>query len=130
MRPMPFCGTCRLGLDFQNDSDMMRVRIVKRGLAVHLSQHLVDKIRSIAEKYEIQKIILFGSRAREDNRARSDIDLAVFSSDGFDRHGLFACEIDDLNTLLKIDIVFISSNTEMDLIKTIEEEGVVLYERP
>ena len=55
MRPMPFCGTCRLGLDFQNDSDMMRVRIVKRGLAVHLSQHLVDKIRSIAEKYEIQK---------------------------------------------------------------------------
>ena len=29
------------------------------------------------------------------------------------------------DTLLKIDIVFISSNTEMDLIKTIEEEGVV-----
>ena len=35
------------------------------------------EICDLAEKYHIQKVILFGSRARGDFKRTSDIDLAV-----------------------------------------------------
>ena len=34
-----------------------------------------------AQKYSIEKIILFGSRARGTNAERSDIDIAVYGGD-------------------------------------------------
>lgn len=34
-------------------------------------------ILALAKNYNIQKVILFGSRARGDNWQRSDIDLAI-----------------------------------------------------
>lgn len=42
-----------------------------------IRQQVVDEIRSLAQKYEVRKVILFGSRARGDFREKSDIDLAV-----------------------------------------------------
>ena len=38
---------------------------------------VLDELISIAERYHIEKLILFGSRARGDFRRTSDIDLAV-----------------------------------------------------
>lgn len=38
---------------------------------------VLGEICDLAEKYHIQKVILFGSRARGDFKRTSDIDLAV-----------------------------------------------------
>ena len=47
----------------------------------NLDIEIVNEINEIARKYsEIEKIVLFGSRARKNNLPKSDIDLAVFLS--------------------------------------------------
>ena len=40
-------------------------------------EKVYKQIGQIAEKYDVKKIVLFGSRARGTNHAKSDIDLAV-----------------------------------------------------
>lgn len=42
-----------------------------------IRQDVLKEICDLAEKYQIQKVILFGSRARGDFKRTSDIDLAV-----------------------------------------------------
>ena len=38
-------------------------------------------IRDICKKHSVEKVILFGSRARGTNTERSDIDIAVYGGD-------------------------------------------------
>jgi len=40
---------------------------------------IIKEIEKIAQKEKLNKVILFGSRARQDNAERSDIDLAVYA---------------------------------------------------
>lgn len=91
-------------------------------------ERIFDEIRKIGEKYGCEKIVLFGSRARGDNLERSDIDLAVYGLEK-DKEGRFWWDIDDLPTLLKIDLVYVSEHTNPKLIENIERDGVVIYER-
>ena len=44
---------------------------------------VIEEIRTFARKYNIDKVILFGSRARGDYRRTSDIDLFYFIRDSF-----------------------------------------------
>jgi len=98
-------------------------------LVVDLDDRLIQSIQNLGKKYAVEKIVLFGSRARGDNRPTSDIDLAVYPSPNFTSEGIFASELDDLDTLLKIDVVFISADDDCQLMENIEKEGVILYER-
>ena len=59
----------------------------------------------------------------------SDIDLAVFPLPDFRNKGRLTGSLEDIETLLKIDIVFITDHTDPKLLENIEREGVVLYER-
>lgn len=87
---------------------------------------VLEEIRRIAEKYEIEKVLLFGSRARGDYKRTSDIDLAVSGGD-FNR---FALDIEEeTHTLLKYDIVNLDREMQDELRKVIEEEGRILYEK-
>lgn len=87
---------------------------------------VLEEIRRIAEKYEIEKVLLFGSRARGDYKRTSDIDLAVSGGD-FNR---FALDIEEeTHTLLKYDIVNLDREMQDGLRKVIEEEGRILYEK-
>ena len=94
-----------------------------------LNATLIHSIQAIGEKYAINRIVLFGSRARGDNKSTSDIDLAVYPLPEFMSKGYFSSDIDDLATLLKIDVVFINHYTDIKLLENIEKEGVVIYER-
>jgi predicted nucleotidyltransferase len=94
-----------------------------------LNDTLIHSIKAISEKYAIKRIVLFGSRARGDNKLTSDIDLAVYPLPEFMSKGYFSSEIDDLTTLFKIDVVFINDHTDMKLLENIKKEGVVIYER-
>ena len=56
-----------------------------------IRDEVIQEIYTLAEKYNIKKVILFGSRARGDFKRTSDIDLAVGGGD-FCR---FALDVDE-----------------------------------
>lgn len=85
-------------------------------------------IAALGRKHGADKIVLFGSRARGDNRERSDIDLAVYGIPA-DRQGVFWADIDDLPTLLDFDIVHMDHCTDPQLISNIETDGVIIMSK-
>ena len=90
-------------------------------------QNLVlEEIVSIAQKYDLNKVILFGSRARGDYKLKSDIDLAV---NGGDCIG-FALDVQELtSTLLFFDVVNLDGTVQKELLNAIEKEGICIYEK-
>ena len=91
-----------------------------------IAPKVIQEIRDIAEKYQIKKVILFGSRARGDFKRTSDIDIAVTGGD-FDR---FALDVDEeTTTLLEYDIVNLDGSVQDELLESIQKEGKVLYEK-
>lgn len=85
-------------------------------------------IAKIGNKLCADKVVLFGSRARGDNRERSDIDIAVYGLPDENR-ALFRSEIEELPTLLDFDIVFVTPDTDKALLKNIEKDGVILMSK-
>lgn len=79
----------------------------------------------------VERIILYGSRARGDHQERSDIDLAFDCPSATDADWIkIAMSVNDADTLLKIDFVRydkLSSNS--DLKQNIDKEGAVLFSR-
>ncbi len=92
-----------------------------------LRDEVIKSIIDIGKKYGLERILIFGSRARGDYRERSDIDLAVC---GGDDSGRFELDIDeDVPTLLKFDVVHTDKPVQQELLESIEKEGVVIYEK-
>ena len=91
----------------------------------NLDKRVENDIVKIAQKNNIKRVILFGSRARGTNRERSDIDLAV--SGGNSMNFYFDLE-DEAWTLLLFDVVNLDEKISDELRKEIERDGVVIYE--
>ena len=93
-------------------------------------EKLFEQVKKCASNYpNIFKIVLFGSRARGDYRPNSDIDLAIFSRSISNLEvANFTNEIEDLDTLLKFDIVLMTPDTDPRLLENVKQEGVVLME--
>ena len=89
---------------------------------------LYDDIAIVAKKCGARKVVLFGSRARGDNRSNSDIDVAVYGMPESQR-GIFATELEKLPTLLKIDVVHVSEAMNGKFLQNIECDGVLLMGR-
>jgi len=88
---------------------------------------MVESIRSLSA---VDKIILFGSRARGGYDQRADIDLAVLCPRADLKEWATIWNIvDEAPTLLSIDLVRLDEVSD-ELRREIEREGVVLYERP
>ncbi len=92
----------------------------------NLPERLVREIRSFAGHAGISKIILFGSRARGDNRERSDVDIAVYGGD-FD--SFYWNVREKAHSLLMFDIVDGDHISSSELKKEIEKDGIVIYEK-
>ena len=87
---------------------------------------VLQEIIQLAKKNCVEKVILFGSRARGDFRRTSDIDIAVTGGD-FAR---FALDVDEeTSTLLEYDIVNLDRDMQDELRESIEKEGRILYEK-
>lgn len=95
-----------------------------------MQDYVLMKIQEIAAKYEIEKVILFGSRAREDNSETSDYDIAIFSKNlSLIDKTLLWTDIEEIHTLKKIDVVFVDKNLNDRFMENIKKEGVVIYEQ-
>ncbi len=95
---------------------------------MNLEKKIVDEIVDICNKYEdIRKVILFGSRAREDNSIKSDIDLAVYCDSSI------ASFIEDVemntSTLLEFDFSYMKDIKDEFFIEQVKKEGVIIYEK-
>lgn len=91
-----------------------------------IPENVIKEIAGHAEKCGVEKVLLFGSRARGTNGERSDIDLAVTGGD----FSKFCFAVDEqINTLLMFDVVDLNSCKSAELISEIERDGVVLYEK-
>ncbi|MBE3568904.1 MAG: nucleotidyltransferase domain-containing protein [Bacillales bacterium] len=78
----------------------------------------------------IQKVVLFGSRARGDYRKTSDIDLVIYTNNATcSQQNWIEYQIQEMPTLLKIDILFMDRVSKEKLIANIEKDGMVVYER-
>ena len=77
-----------------------------------ISDVVLQQIRSFAQKYQIERILLFGSRARGDFHRTSDIDLAISGGD----FANFSIDVDELtDTLLKYDFVNLDGAVQEEL---------------
>lgn len=75
---------------------------------------------------EIQKVILFGSRAKNTARHNSDIDLCIDYTGK--QKGKIISDIDDLVGIYSCDVLFLDSlNKEIQ--QQIERDGIVIYEK-
>lgn len=91
-------------------------------------EEIYSLIAETGRKCNADKIILYGSRARGDNRERSDIDIAVFGIPKENRI-LFTEAVEKLPTLLDFDIVFITDKTDAALINNINKDGLVIMNK-
>ena len=89
-------------------------------------EKIKNEISKFAVKHQIQKIILFGSRARGDNDERSDIDIAV---SGGDFLKFYADVQEDFPSLLSFDIVNLDKKISIELQNEIKKDGVLLYSK-
>ena len=91
-----------------------------------IKEKVLLEIKELAKKYNIEQVILFGSRARGDFKERSDIDLAIKGG----QVELFSVAVDEkTSTLLKSDIVNLERSVQKELLESIEKEGILLYEK-
>jgi predicted nucleotidyltransferase len=91
---------------------------------------IIDALAKDLSRFpSVEKIILYGSRARGDADERSDIDLAVVCPNATDREWVdIWCVVDDAKTLLSIDLMRLDKASEA-FRKNVLREGIVLYER-
>lgn len=94
----------------------------------NLNKDIVEDIIEIAKKHtEIERVVLFGSRARMDNAPKSDIDLAIYSKSNLVD---FIEDIENkTRTLLEFDFSNMNSIKDKLFIEQVNKEGVIIYEK-
>lgn len=109
------------------------MRIVKYASwnASGISNRFINELQSYCVRNDqIEKILLFGSRARGDYNRSSDMDLAIFTKKStHTQQNLIEQDINEMSTPLKIDVVFMDRLTKEKLISNIRKDGVVIYEQ-
>ena len=95
---------------------------------VNIPKRLINKLEEIFCSFDkLEKVVLFGSRARKDNKEYSDIDLAFYGISD-DKLSLIN-KIESLDTLYSFDLIFVNRDISKALISNIEKEGCVVYKR-
>lgn len=89
-----------------------------------LTDETYSLIKKVIEQNPKYKFKIFGSRAKGTYKITSDIDIAIFEN--VNRYDEFKIrnEMDMLNIIYKIDLVFVSKNTKKELLESIKSEGV------
>ena len=96
-----------------------------------LKEATINKIIAVFGKYtQIDKILLYGSRAKGNYRNGSDIDLTLIGDQlNYSQLSSIESDIDDLFLPYSFDISIFKDIDNPDLIEHINRIGVVLYEK-
>ncbi len=94
---------------------------------LNLPESIMERIISILSKERnVEKVILFGSRARGDARSNSDIDLALICDNiPLSLH----TKLRDNVGLYSLDIVRMNELDDELLLESINKDGILLYSR-
>ena len=95
-----------------------------------IREKVLEEICALAEKYRLDRVILFGSRARGDYKKTSDIDLAASGGDVV----RFSLDVEEeTSTLLFYDVVNLDKPVMEELLESIyfstQDLSEVLYEK-
>ena len=96
-----------------------------------LSKSTVERIRGVLARFpEVEKAVLYGSRAKGTHRPGSDIDLTLCGSAlGQPLLARIDEAMDDLLLPYQMDLSLFASLTHPELLDHIRRVGVPLYER-
>ena len=86
-----------------------------------LNEETYNSIKEIVKKNAKYKFKIFGSRAKGTYKSNSDIDIAIFENVTQEDKFKIKNEIDELNIIYKIDLVFIEENIKKELLESIKE---------
>lgn len=81
---------------------------------------VIKQVADICREYKAKQVILYGSRAKDTARERSDIDIAVSGVENFDE---LADRIDELPTLYSVDLLNIDTCRNNLLLEDIKQYG-------
>lgn len=95
-----------------------------------LNDEIIKALKDIFIKCEsVERVMLFGSRARGDNKERSDYDVAVFGNVSEEDKLEIFLRTEDLPTLLKIDVAYVDELDQDKFVANILKEGIIFYDR-
>ena len=91
-----------------------------------IPERVLQEILQFARDAGVERLVLFGSRARGTHSERSDIDLAVYGGD-FD---MFYFRVqEETESLLEFDLIDMHRKVSPSLLEDIEREGIEIYEK-
>lgn len=79
-------------------------------------------------KPEIEKVMIYGSRAKGTFHNGSDIDFAIWT-DAHDKITTIIDELDELPTPYKFDVTDFKTLTHEGMINSITNDGILFFER-
>ncbi len=88
-----------------------------------LTQEIYNLIKKVINNNPKYQFKIFGSRVKGTYKQTSDIDIAVFRNVSKEDKFKIENELDKLDIVYKIDLVFVNKNTKIELLKSIELEG-------
>ena len=97
-----------------------------------LPEPVIQKIRAVFGHYpQVEKAVLYGSRAEGIYKNGSDIDLTLHGGEDLTLNVLckIANDLDDLYLPYTIDLSIFHDISDSDLIGNIQRVGVTIYER-
>lgn len=99
-------------------------------------EEIKDKTSSVAKKYEVPVIYLFGSYARGEANENSDIDLAYEGTNSKAKGSKKFAFKRDIEKELGVDVDLLrvenfdfSFNKDKDLVNEFQKEKIVIYEK-
>ena len=98
---------------------------VNFGLPERTINELLDYFKS---KPEIEKVLIYGSRAKGTYKNGSDIDFAVWTDDSKNSYRI-SWELDDLPTPYMFDVTDYKTLTHEGLKNSIDNDGILFYQR-
>ncbi len=94
----------------------------KFGLPERTINELLEYFKT---KPEIEKVVIYGSRAKNTYKNGSDIDFAIWSNK--DNISEIAAELDELPTPYMFDVTNYKTLSHKNLKKSIDKDGLIFY---
>lgn len=96
-------------------------------MTADLNYQFIDRLKSLPF---IEAIYLYGSRARNSHRPRSDIDLAIVCPQATDEQWQQVIDIiEEADTLLEIDFLRLDKLQDIRLKQNIERDKKIIFSR-